>query len=637
MDSAFFGHGSGPLPATEHIVRAFGDFPDRPFIEDSGPEDVLPHIQIVIAEDVDHGRDADRVADHRNGPQRKLRDDVLPHLLVRDAGQGCLDVGGLFEGHHETIRELAPDLVRDARGSLVDEGQDEIELPRLTGEPAERVRVRRDLGAQELVGLLEEQDEARVFLVPLRVQLEQAAGEDVRDEQVDHLIRPVIPEVEDDALPVADRREDVRERVFGLRHGLEERKAVEPADPPLETLEGHFVGPLRSEHFHRRVLDGRDQVPAPARLCDLVQRVDHRRGQILQRDDEVLRRDLARVEDERFGLSVLRIQGEDFDLPGEEELQAFRLVRRAENPVLAVHVEDEDGSDFLREDPRADELVQDRLARPGPPEDRERFLDELLHVELHEERFHAGDGAQRRGRIRHFVNAFHVVPGRMSACGEVRRYCLGLAELLRLPVYELDHPEFRLAVENRAAVPVVRLRPRHDHVRDRRTRELVRDVALLIYDVFHEAIEVVSRALDDDRERDLQFLRIPELELRAEAVDDRRGDDLPDLHRKSLATLSRYSWNALRFRPSTCVSPSRIVRTSSPIRSAIFITLSWYTGLSWRTVTAIRCASMRGHGYPTDTRLLPYAASCPNASSGRSRNVPRSTRNHFRARGCSRA
>src|SRR5207249_11919761 len=83
-----------------------------------------------------------------------------------------------------------------------------------------------------------------------------------------------------------------------------------------------------------------------------------------------------------------------------------------------------------------------------------------------------------------------------------------------------------------------------------------------------------------------------------------RGDDLPDLHRRSLATLSRYSWNALRFRPSTCVSPSRIVRTSSPIRSAIFITLSWYTGLSWRTVTAIRCASIRGHGYPTDTRLL---------------------------------
>src|SRR5438552_2132637 len=203
MDSACFGHGSGPLPAAEHIVRAFGDFPDRPFIEDSGPEDVLPHIQVVVAEDVDHGRDADRVADHRNGPQRKLRDDVLPHLLVRDAGQGCLDVGGLFERHHETIRELAPDLVRDARGSLVDEGQDEIELPRLTGEPAERVRVRRDLGAQELVGLLEEQDEARVFLVPLRVQLEQAAREDVRDEQVDHLIGPVIPEVEDDALPVA--------------------------------------------------------------------------------------------------------------------------------------------------------------------------------------------------------------------------------------------------------------------------------------------------------------------------------------------------------------------------------------------------------------------------------------------------
>src|SRR5438445_5496969 len=181
------------------------------------------------------------------------------------------------------------------------------------------------------------------------------------------------------------------------------------------------------------------------------------------------------------------------------------------------------------------------------------------------------------------------------------------------------------------------LRPRHNHVRNRRSGELVRNVAVFVEDVLDEAVEVVPRALDDDRERDLQFLWIAELELRDEAVDHGCGDDLPDLHRRSLATLSRYSWKALRFRPSTCVSPSRIVRTSSPIRSAIFITLSWYTGLSWRTVTALRCASMRGHGYATDTRLLPYAGSCPNASSARCRNVPRSTRNHFLARGCSRA
>src|SRR6266571_5041795 len=261
----------------------------------------------------------------------------------------------------------------------------------------------------------------------------------------------------------------------------------------------------------------------------------------------------------------------------------------------------------------------------------------LFRIDLHVERFDARDRAQRRGRVRDFVDPLHVVPRCMSARGEVRRDRLRLAELLRLPVHELDHPEFRLAVEDRASIPLVRLRARHDHVGDRRAGELVRDVALLVYDVLHEAIEVVSCALDDDRERDLQFLRIPELELRHEAVDDGRGDDLPDLHRKSLATLSRYSWNALRFRPSTCVSPSRIVRTSSPIRSAIFITLSWYTGFSWRTVTAIRCASIRGHGYPTDTRLLPYDESWPNASSGRSRNVPRSTRNHFLARGCNRA
>src|SRR2546426_8696375 len=142
----------------------------------------------------------------------------------------------------------------------------------------------------------------------------------------------------------------------------------------------------------------------------------------------------------------------------------------------------------------------------------------------------------------------------------------------------------------------MRLRPRHDDVRDCRSSDVVRGVALLVQDVLGETVESVSSALDDEREGDLQCLRIAELEFRDEALDDGCGDDLPNLHRRSLATLSRYSWKALRFRPSTCVSQSRIVRTSSPIRSAIFMTLSWYTGLSRRTVTAMRCASIRGHG-----------------------------------------
>src|SRR3989454_1346361 len=258
------------LSAAEHIVRTLGDFPDIAFVDNASAEDVFSYVQVVVAEDVDHRRDADRVADHRDGPQGELRDDVLPHLLVRDAGEGRLDVGRLLEGHHEAVRELTAHLVGDAGRSLVDEGEDEIELPCLAGEAAERVCVRCDLGAQALVSLLEEQHEPRVFLVPLRVQLEQPAREDVRDEQVDHLVRPVIAEVEDNALPVADRPEDVGKRILGLRHGLQERESIEPADPPLQALEGHLVGPLRSEHLHRRVLHGGDEVPASASLRDLV-------------------------------------------------------------------------------------------------------------------------------------------------------------------------------------------------------------------------------------------------------------------------------------------------------------------------------------------------------------------------------
>src|SRR5437899_2926041 len=95
-------------------------------------------------------------------------------------------------------------------------------------------------------------------------------------------------------------------------------------------------------------------------------------------------------------------------------------------------------------------------------------------------RVDAGDGPERRRRLRDLVDSFHVVPRRMSARGEVRRDRLRLAELLRLPVHELDHPELRLAVEDWAAVPFVGLRAGHDHVGDRRAGELVRDVALFV-------------------------------------------------------------------------------------------------------------------------------------------------------------
>src|SRR5437879_8638088 len=138
-------------------------------------------------------------------------------------------------------------------------------------------------------------------------------------------------------------------------------------------------------------------------------------------------------------------------LPGEEEFQAFRLVGRAEHAILAVHVEDEDGSDVLREDAGTHEFVQDRLARPGPTEDRERLLDELLHVELHVKRLDAGDGPERRRRLRDLVDSFHVVPRRMAARGEVWRNRLRVAELLRLTVHERDHSELRTATEDDSA------------------------------------------------------------------------------------------------------------------------------------------------------------------------------------------
>src|SRR2546426_8580060 len=101
------------LSTPEDIIRALGDLLDGPFIDDPAAEDVLADVQVVVAQDVDDRGDADRVADHGNRPQGELRDDVLPHLLVRDAGEGRLDVGRLLEGHHEAVRKLTSHLVRD--------------------------------------------------------------------------------------------------------------------------------------------------------------------------------------------------------------------------------------------------------------------------------------------------------------------------------------------------------------------------------------------------------------------------------------------------------------------------------------------------------------------------------------------
>src|SRR6266540_1939350 len=233
---------------------------------------------------------------------------------------------------------------------------------------------------------------------------------------------------------------------------------------------------------------------------------------------------------------------------------------------------------WARSDPRSSieaSLMVEISARPGPAEDGEVLLDELLHGQLHIEGLDARDRPEGRGCLRDLVDPLDVLPDGVAAHGEIRRDRLRLAQLLGLPVDELNHPKLRLAVEDRPAVPFVGLRSRHDHVVDRRAGELVRDVARFVEDVLDEAEEVVPRAFDDDRVRDSEFLRIMQLELRDEAVNHGRGDDLPDLHRRSLATLSRYSWNALRLRPSTCVSPSRIVRTSRPIRRAILITASW--------------------------------------------------------------
>src|SRR5438552_10103357 len=81
------------------------------------------------------------------------------------------------------------------------------------------------------------------------------------------------------------------------------------------------MGPLRSEDLHGRFLDRRDQVPARASFRDLVERVDHRRREVLEGDDEVLRRDLPRVEDERPGLLFFGSRESISTLPGKKNFR----------------------------------------------------------------------------------------------------------------------------------------------------------------------------------------------------------------------------------------------------------------------------------------------------------------------------
>ncbi len=353
------------------------------------------------------------------------------------------------------------------------------------------------------------------------------------------------------------------------------------------------MGDLFPELLDGRLPDRGDEVPVAATPVDLIHRVDHAGAEVLQRDEQVLGLDLAGVEDERLRVLVLRVEGEDLDLVGEVELQALCVVRAGVHAVLADHVEDQDGADVLREDREADELVQDRLARPRASEDPERLFREGLEVHVDEVRLDAADRAEGDTRVRDLVDRLDVRARGVTGLGEVRRDRLRLGESAALLRDELDGPEEGLAVEERPAVALVRAGAGEDRVLVVRPRQPLRDLELLVHDVLDEAVEVVFPTLDDDREPNPKILGIVELELGLQSSGDGTRDNLANLHLTSLANWSRYSWNAPLRRPSICVSPAATSPTGIPRRPHSLRISSSYTSRDWRTRTAKRCASMR--------------------------------------------
>ena len=204
-----------------------------------------------------------------------------------------------------------------------------------------------------------------------------------------------------------------------------------------------------------------------------------------------------------------------------------------------MHVEDEDGAHISSQNPEADQLVENGLAHPRPAEYGERLLAQPFEVQVDVEFRDPSNRAQggRPGGL--LVNEFHVRLLGVTGLGEVGRDGLGRRQPARPLLDELDGLQEGLGVEDGA--PVALLHPRGHHgVPETGACQALGDVGRFVDHVLHQAIEVVSPPLDDDRVPDPQVLRVFQLQLGLQTPKRRGGDDLTDLHFSSLVTWSRY-------------------------------------------------------------------------------------------------
>ncbi len=89
------------------------------------------------------------------------------------------------------------------------------------------------------MGLLEEEDEARKLLVLLGVNVEETTSQDVRHEQVDHLVGAEVAEVQDEGLSAFDEAYDGGEDVPPC--GPNEREALQANHPPFQCIKDRGV------------------------------------------------------------------------------------------------------------------------------------------------------------------------------------------------------------------------------------------------------------------------------------------------------------------------------------------------------------------------------------------------------------
>src|SRR5713226_6489080 len=113
-----------------------------------------------VIHDLDDRRNTYRIANYQRRAGRYGLNYVAPNLGLGNPRQGTLEVFRLFQREDYPVPQLTHYLIIYPGGSLIYEGNDQVELPHFPCKNAENGELG-DFRVQKLVGFLEEDDQSR--------------------------------------------------------------------------------------------------------------------------------------------------------------------------------------------------------------------------------------------------------------------------------------------------------------------------------------------------------------------------------------------------------------------------------------------------------------------------------------------